>query len=211
MAAELQAGDDAARLFSTAGGVTELVDRPLFSLGRGVTMLEALLPRSHNPLQSRIARNADHVMDIVAFAPADHTLPTETRGGANDDAHRWSHLPQAAHQQLDDSGCMLDAVDPAVAQHAREQTLAGEHVQRQVAVVIVVGVELGPLLIAVQADVEGVDIEDQFLRGRRLHDNELIDEDSVQGDDIGALSRVACKMTKLSSLRQAADGVARLK
>ena len=50
--------------------------------------------------------------------------------------------------------------------HAREHRLAAEHVQRQVAVVVVVGVELGTLLVAVQRHVGGVDVEHEFRRAR---------------------------------------------
>ena len=46
-----------------------------------------------------------------------------------------------------------------------QQRLTAEHVERKIAVMIVVAVELAPLLVAMQLDVRGVDIEHQPARG----------------------------------------------
>jgi hypothetical protein len=62
--------------------------------------------------------------------------------------------------------------------------LASEHIQRQVAVVIVVGVELGLFLLSVQGNVRGVDVQYQFLRTGSLAGNELLNQYPVQGHDI---------------------------
>ena len=51
------------------------------------------------------------------------------------------------HQQLDHGRGVLGPVDAAAPEHARQHRLAAEHVQRQVAVVVVVGVELAALLL----------------------------------------------------------------
>jgi hypothetical protein len=53
-------------------------------------------------------------------------------------------LAQPGHDQLDHGGGVLGTVDPATAQDAGQHGLAREHIQGQVAVVVVVGVkELG--------------------------------------------------------------------
>ena len=52
-------------------------------------------------------------------------------------------------------------------QLGRQQVPAAEHVQRQVAVAVVVAVEEPALLMAVQRIVGGVEVEDDLLRARR--------------------------------------------
>ena len=85
-------------------------------------------------------------------------------------------------QQLDHGRSVLRAVDATAPEHARQHRLAAEDVQRQVAVMVVVGVELGALLLAVQRHVGSVDVEHQFGRCRPVAGDELIDEHAVQRD-----------------------------
>jgi hypothetical protein len=119
-------------------------------------------------LQAGIPRHPDHVAHSMAFAPANQPLPAEPRIAANDDPYRRPRLAQPGHDQLDHGGRMLGTVDPAAAQDAGEHGLASEHIQRQVAVVVVVGVELGLFLFPVQGDVRGVDVQYQLIRTTRL-------------------------------------------
>jgi len=80
---------------------------------------------------------------------------------------------------------MPGPVDAGGPQQAGEHRLAAEHIQRQVAVVIVVAVELRAFLIAVQWHIGGIDVEDQFARHLPLRGDELLDQHLVQGHDIG--------------------------
>ena len=59
------------------------------------------------------------------------------------------------------------------------QALTTEHVQRQVAVVVIVGVELGTLLLTVQRHVGGVNVEHEFLGRCFVAGNELLDKHAV--------------------------------
>ena len=64
---------------------------------------------------------------------------------------------------------MLGPIDAAGPQQRAQQLLAAEHVQRQVAVAVVVAVEEAPLLLTVQRVVGGVEVQHQFLgRGLKL-------------------------------------------
>lgn len=81
---------------------------------------------------------------------------------------------------------MLCAVDARRPQHAGEHRRACEDVERQIAIVIVIAVELRQLLVAVQGHVGGVDSRSRINRSFLLCRNELFDQHAVQGHDIGA-------------------------
>lgn len=65
-------------------------------------------------------------------------------------------------------------------QYASQQVLAGEDVQRQVAVVVVVGVEVAALLITVQRHMRGICVEHQFLGRRGVAGDELLHQHPMQ-------------------------------
>ena len=81
---------------------------------------------------------------------------------------------------------MLRAVDAAASQHAGEHRPTGEHVQRQVAIAVVMGVKLGTLLIPVQRDVRGIDVQNHFPWRQGMRGDVLLDQDAVQGHHIGS-------------------------
>ena len=87
--------------------------------------------------------------------------------------------------------CAVDATGPQV---GAQQLLAAEHVQRQVAVAVVVAVEEAALLLAVQRVVGGVEVQHQlFGRGLEAGD-ELLDQHLVQaprGGPVGPLLQPA--------------------
>jgi hypothetical protein len=84
---------------------------------------------------------------------------------------------------------VLGPIDAALTQVGAQQLLAAEHVQRQVAVAVVVAVEEAPLLLAMQRVVGGVKVQHQFL-GRSLEaGDELLDQHLVQSP--GAVARSA--------------------
>ena len=64
--------------------------------------------------------------------------------------------------------------------------MSAKNVKRQVAVVIVISMELRQFLITVQRHVRGVDIEDQFLWRLVLCRDELVKQHAIQGDHIRA-------------------------
>lgn len=76
---------------------------------------------------------------------------------------------------------MLRRVDVGRAQISHQQMIAGEDVEQQEAVVIVVAVEEAPLLMAVHRIVGGVDVEHDLL-GRRSKGGDVgLDRDLVDG------------------------------
>src|SRR3546814_2798339 len=87
------------------------------------------------------------------LAPADQSLTTEPRVTPDDDPQLGPGLAQPIHQQTQDCCGMLGTIDAAGPQQASEHRLAAEHVQGQIAVMVVVAVKLLELLIAMQRHV----------------------------------------------------------
>lgn len=83
---------------------------------------------------------------------------------------------------------MLGAIDPAAPQDAGQHRLAAKSIERQIAVGIVVPVKFRVLLIAMQGNVRGIDIQNQLVRRLRLPGDELLDQHPVQCDHIRAAS-----------------------
>ena len=65
-------------------------------------------------------------------------------------------------------------------QFCRQQLPAAEHVERQIAVFLVVAVEEAPFLLAVQRDVGVVEIEHDLPRRLAVRIEEHVDEDVLQ-------------------------------
>ena len=75
-------------------------------------------------------------------------------------------------------------VDVGAAELGREQVPAAEHVQRQIAVAVIVAVEEAALLVAVQRIIGGVEIEDDPLGRRLVRLEEQRDEQGLDGSPI---------------------------
>jgi hypothetical protein len=75
---------------------------------------------------------------------------------------------------------MARAVDTAAPQHTGEHCLAAEHIKRQIAVMIVIGVKLALLLLPVQGDVRCVHIENELARAPPLGGDELLDQHPIE-------------------------------
>ena len=136
-------------LVPALGRVDELAEHAL--LGAAGCVLHRPAPASATAtccLQPRVARQPDDVAHARALAPA-----AAARGGKSPSRARTMIrvLGHAWRSRITSSlitrRSMLGAVDRRWAQHARQHGLAAEHVQRQVAVVVVVGVELAALLL----------------------------------------------------------------
>jgi hypothetical protein len=112
-----------------------------------------------------VAREAEQMVDAVGFAPRHPPLACEAAVGAQQDAH----ARPAGADAVDNAADLLDrtrgGIDVGAAQLGGEQMAATEHVERQVAVAIVISVEEPALLVSVQRVVGGVEVE-RDLGGR---------------------------------------------
>ena len=124
----------------TLRGVAEIVDHALLDAGLLVLVLQRQLRVLDLALQAHVARQPDDVVHARALAPIDD-LPAKRRVASEHDAHVEPRFTQPAHQQLENRRCVLRAIDAAGPQVGAQQLLAAEHVQRQVAVAVVVAVE----------------------------------------------------------------------
>ena len=119
------------------------------------------------PGEAGVPRQAEDIIDRMGFAPRHQAIARKARIGAQDDAH----LRPARADLRHDAGDLLHrtggAIDIRRPQLRGEQMPATEHVQRQIAVAIVIAMEEPPFLMAMQRIVGGVEIEDDFL-GRSL-------------------------------------------
>ena len=126
--------------------------------------------------EARVAREAEQVVDAVVLAPGHQGLPREAAVAAQDDPH----LRPAGADLADDARHLLDrasrGVDVGAPELGRQQMPAAEHIERQVAVAVVVAVEEPSLLVAVQRVVGGVEIEHDLLRRLRVRVEEEVHE-----------------------------------
>src|SRR3982751_5248278 len=145
LAAMLESRDHATLDVPAVGRVSELVDQTLLGAAALVLVGEHQFGVSHPRFQASVASQPDDVAHARALAPAQQSLAAEPGVAAHDDPALGPGLAQPLHQQLDHRRRVLRAVDPTAPEHARQHRLAAEHIQRQVAVVVVVGMELGTL------------------------------------------------------------------
>jgi hypothetical protein len=151
-----------ARLHVSQGAVTELGEHP-----RGAADEHGLLAgpdqgRGQLLQQPRVARQAEHVVHAVRFAPGEDRFPAEPAVGAEHDPR----LRAAAAERRDD---FFQGRDRAVARVAvgraqlrPDRRVADKRIQRQITMAVVVAVEERALLPAVERIVRGVEVEDDL-------------------------------------------------
>ena len=122
-----------------------------------------------------------------ALAPVQDALAAKARVATEHDANVRPDLAQPLDQQFQDGSRMARPVDVAGPQVSAQQLLAAEHVQRQVAVAVVVAMEEAPLLLAVQWVVGGVEVQHQLLGRRVKAGDELLHQHFVQSPGRGAV------------------------
>ena len=126
--------------------------------------------------EARVAGEAEHEVDPVLFAPRHQRLAAEAGIGAQENARPRPARPDLgddARDLLDRSGASVDVRRPEL---GRQQMPAAEHVERQIAVAVVVAVEEPAFLMAVQRIVGGVEVEDDLLGRPGVRLEEEVDE-----------------------------------
>ena len=107
---------------------------------------------------------------------------------------------QRARIRRDDARDLLHGagrgVDVGAAELGRQQVPAAEDVERQVAVGVVVAVEEAALLVPVQRDVGGVEVEDDLPRGRAVRVEEEVHEQRLDRGGIVADPVVAAGLAR---------------
>ena len=107
----------------------------------------------------------------MTLAPAHQSPAAEAGIGPHPDAHPDAHPgpgpAQARDQKLQNAKRMLRRVDVGRPQIGHQQVIAGEHIQRQEAIAVVIAVEEAPLLMAVHRIVGGIHVQHNLF-GRPL-------------------------------------------
>ena len=130
---------------------------------------------------------AEHEVHAICLAPRHQALAREARIAAHQDADPRPARPDPADdaRQLDiGSGRPVDVRAP---QLGRQQMPAARHVQRQIAVAVVIAVEEPAFLLAVQRIVRRIEVEHDLPRRppMRLHeqvDQQVLDRRLVVAD-----------------------------
>ena len=109
--------------------------------------------------QSLIARQTEHIVHAIVFAPVHQLVAAETGIAAQYDLHFRPCRPNLRHdapdlRQTAEGGIMVGFPQPRA-----KNVFAAEDVQRQIAVVVVVSVKEASFLLAVQRQVRGVHIQ----------------------------------------------------
>lgn len=121
-----------------------------------------------------MAEPTHDVAYAVALAPIEHPMPAERRVAPNDDVNARPFLAKPFDQQRQYRPGMFRCVDVRGPKVGDQQLLAAEHVQRQVAVPVVVAVEESPRLVTVHRVVGRVEVQHQFLGRVRERGDELL-------------------------------------
>ena len=117
-------------------------------------LVEELPSLSHGirgkPLQVVVFGNVDDVIDLVAFAPGQHFLAAKSGVTAKGNLDLRPDFSETLHQQRQNGPRMFRPIQPidlARTKVADQQLITAEHIQRQIAVVIVVAMEEPAFLI----------------------------------------------------------------
>src|ERR1700689_4810819 len=130
-------------------------------------------------LQPAIARQAKHVVDAVRFTPPHQSVVGEAAVGAQDDVHArpaLADLPDDARHLLDGAITARDVCEPLASQ---KQVPTTEHVERQVAVLVIIAMEEPAFLRPVQRDVGVVEIQHDLTWRSLMRVEEEIDQQRI--------------------------------
>ena len=158
--------------------------------GLGPRLAQLRLQRRGQP---PVARQTQHVVDVVVLAPAHDRLAAEPRVAAHQDPRLRPARPDVRHDPIQLFHAARRAVHVRRPQPRAQQVPAREDVRRQVAVVPVVAVEEPPLLTTVQSVVRRVQVQPDLGRRLRLGLQEQVHQQPVHRRRIGGDALVAVR------------------
>src|ERR1700730_3953740 len=143
--------------------VWELVKDPCWLAGL-VPLLGGFMHLSSNDLsQPLIARQPEHKVHAMVFAPTHQLVTAEPGVPAQDDFHFRPRYPNLRHNPL----YFLKAAERRVVvgfpQTRAQNMLSAEDVQRQITIAVVIAVEEPPLLLAVQRQVGSIHVQNDRI------------------------------------------------
>jgi hypothetical protein len=159
-------GDDAPLFVPRARRVVEIGEEADLVAGGQMLAFGLFHLRPAEFVEPGVFGQADEVVDVVVIAPAQQPPAAEAGVGAENNLHPGPGLAQALHQQVEDGAAVPGGVDVAGAKITHQQVLTAKNVEGQEAPVAVVTVKVAALLVAVDAVVGRVEIEDELGRRR---------------------------------------------
>ena len=128
--------------------------------------------------EAGVARQGEQIIDPVGLAPGHQGFASEARIGERQQDGRT--LGQLTRSRVTMRAIILHrsgaCVDVGFAKLRRQEMTAAEHVERQIAVAVVIAVEKAALLMAVQRVVGGVEIENDLLGRAAMRLQEQVDQ-----------------------------------
>ncbi len=138
---------------------------------------------SHVPLdllgQPFVAGQTEHEVHAIGLAPRHQALACEARIGAHQDAHPRPACPDPADDARQLGLGAGRPVDVGAPQLGRQQVTAARHVQRQIAVVVIIAVEEPPFLMTVQRIVRRIEVEHDLPRRPPMGLHEQVDQQGL--------------------------------
>ena len=113
--------------------------------------------------QPAVLADADQIVHVVPVAPAQQSGTVKAAVTPEHDAGIRPVLPDELHQQGQNGPAVAAVTAAAGAQVAHQQVTAAEHVQRKVAVVVVISVKELAGLVAMHRNVGAIEVQHDFL------------------------------------------------
>ena len=126
--------------------------------------------------QTVVLLQAEHEVHVVRLAPAHQLVARKARVGTQQDAGSRPACPDAhdkARHFFNRPGCRIQIGAP---QRGHQQVAAAEHVERQIAVAIVIAVEEPSFLLAMQRIIRCIEVENDLPWRTRMRLEEQIDK-----------------------------------
>src|SRR5664280_376659 len=145
------------------GRIEEFTEHPGGRFGLLVLLLRLRHLLFDQFLQPRILRQPEDIVHTLALAPRHQLLAAETAVAPQQNLHRRPALANARHHRLQLLHRIGRSVDIGHPQARAQQMLPAKHVQRQIAVIVVIAVIKAPFLLPVQDIVGGIQIQNDPL------------------------------------------------
>lgn len=79
-------------------------------MGLGISRFQFGLPVSDGFVQAGIARDPDHITDVLPFAPTNQPLPTKTGIAADDKVRLWPRRNRCTSSLMTAAACLAPSI-----------------------------------------------------------------------------------------------------
>ena len=133
-------------------------------------------------------------MHVVGLTPGHQIVSRKARIGTHDDAHIRPLSADVSNDALDFLHRAFRSVHAGRPQFGGQQMAPAEHVQRQIAVAVIITVEEPSFLVPVHRVIGRIEIEDDLVRRLPVRFHKQVDQKPLDGDRILANLVVARRL-----------------